>query len=191
MNNFLGPSLVLSSTKQVIAEPHDCLDKEAGMMDLTDIVLGGQREDCVEDKNYLLPRENKFDGINKCDLVCTNRLPWERNSAKVDSWPQFKRRKVEDYLTYSFSASPSFRVQNICTTQGDPRSRSLKSVEYNSDAVFQYQEPPLSHEGDVSPSNVNMSSDVRIYQQIKCHSTHGIESSPILQKEEVCALLVT
>ncbi|CAK9145108.1 unnamed protein product [Ilex paraguariensis] len=105
------------------------------------------------------------------------------SSAKLGSWPQLKRRKIEDQLTNSFSASPSFRVQKLYGVQGDPTSRCMQSVENNSEIVLKFEDFPVSC--DASQTNVNKSSAVGMCQKLKCESTEGVESLFEFQSEEV------
>ncbi|KAL2473120.1 uncharacterized protein Fot_48856 [Forsythia ovata] len=56
--------------------------------------------------------------------------------AKERSWPQIKRRKMEDQHTNSFTTSPSFRVRMPYCIQPDPTTSCLKNTETKGDAVL-------------------------------------------------------
>ncbi|KAA8523542.1 hypothetical protein F0562_009965 [Nyssa sinensis] len=132
-----------------------------------------------EDKNfsYMKLRELRF---------AKNSSPPERRlgPATQDSWPQFKRRKIESQQTNFFSASPSFRVQKLQSTESNPENRYLNRVEDNAEDALKFQYFPVSHEGDVKQSNVYKRPDVEIYQKGKCLLADGIGSSIKLQLEE-------
>lgn len=117
----------------------------------------------------------------------TNKFPLPgiiSSSTKVDSWPRFKRRKVEDKQANCLSASPSFRVQKFHDIQKGYKSSYSRIADNNSNAVSDFQAFPLSHEG-----NANKSSDM-IYQKMECHITDGNESSPRFQIQEVLIFLM-
>ncbi|KAK1404965.1 hypothetical protein POM88_004570 [Heracleum sosnowskyi] len=98
--------------------------------------------------------------------------------SKFDSWPQFKRRKIEYQQTNCFSASASLREQKLQNLQGDMVSSHSKTVENELDAVLKLQAFSSSRE-----RNGIESSDTYL-EKMECHLTDGTFSSPILKRQQ-------
>ncbi|XP_059666562.1 uncharacterized protein LOC132312277 [Cornus florida] len=105
------------------------------------------------------------------------------SSAMQDSWPQFKRRKIEGQQTKFFSASPSCRVERLHSIERGPAKRYLRTVE-NAGAVPEFKKIPVSHEVDARQSNVYENPDVEMHQAGKCILAEENEPSPKLELEE-------
>ncbi|CAL5392563.1 unnamed protein product [Camellia sinensis] len=105
-------------------------------------------------------------------------------SVSEDSWPQFKRRKIDGQQTNFFSASPSFRVKEIHGMGGHTTNKNVKSMEDNLETVLQIEFLPVSHEGDAAQLNADKSPDMELNQKVNYHLSEGIEPSPELQLEQ-------
>ncbi|CAL5390292.1 unnamed protein product [Camellia sinensis] len=105
-------------------------------------------------------------------------------SVSEDSWPQFKRRKIDGQQTNFFSASPSFRVKEIHGMGGHTTNKIVKSMEDNLETVLQIEFLPVSHEGDAAQLNADKSPDMELNQKVNYHLSEGIEPSPELQLEQ-------
>ncbi|CAL5390268.1 unnamed protein product [Camellia sinensis] len=105
-------------------------------------------------------------------------------SVSEDSWPQFKRRKIDGQRTNFFSASPSFRVKEIHGMGGHTTNKNVKSMEDNLETVLQIECLPVSHEGDAAQLNSDKSPDMELNQKVNYHLSEGIEPSPELQLEQ-------
>lgn len=97
---------------------------------------------------------------------------------KFDSWPQFKRRKIEYQETNCFSASASLREQKLHNMQGSHTSSHSKTVENESDVAPKPLEFSSSRE-----RNGSESSDMFL-QKMECHLTDGTFSPPILERQQ-------
>ncbi|KAI8012016.1 hypothetical protein LOK49_LG06G00328 [Camellia lanceoleosa] len=105
-------------------------------------------------------------------------------SVSEDSWPQFKRRKIDGQRTNFFSASPSFRVKEIHGMGGHTMNKNVKSMEDNLETVLQIECLPVSHKGDAAQLNADKSPDMELNQKVNYHLYEGIEPSPELQLEQ-------
>ncbi|XP_052177097.1 uncharacterized protein LOC127791336 [Diospyros lotus] len=130
---------------------------------------------CV-DKNFNSSEIKEFKLLEE-SLIPGRKL----RSAKEKSWPQFKRRKIEDKPTDFFSASPRFRVKEVGSIGGYTTDRYLNRVEDDMEPVYKFQCHPVTPQRDVGQSNVNKSSDMEMAQKVN-HST-GSEPSPEVQLE--------
>ncbi|CAI9772781.1 unnamed protein product [Fraxinus pennsylvanica] len=82
--------------------------------------------------------EDEIINISSAPQITKKHSPPERRfrPAKERSWPQIKRRKIEDRQTNSFTTSPSFRVQKPNCIQPDSTTSCLKNAETKGDAVL-------------------------------------------------------
>ncbi|CAA2972200.1 Hypothetical predicted protein [Olea europaea subsp. europaea] len=87
-----------------------------------------------------LHREDEIINISSASApqITKKHSPPERifRPAEELSWPQNKRRKIEDQQTNSFTTFPSFRVQKPYCIQLDPTASCLNNAETKGDAVF-------------------------------------------------------
>ncbi|KAL6976184.1 hypothetical protein U1Q18_024974 [Sarracenia purpurea var. burkii] len=134
----------------------------------------------------LRSKDTNFSSSRMIDqLLEKSLLPGRRlRFATEDSWPQFKRRKIEDQQTNFFSASPSFRAKEIHSIGRHNMNRCLKSFGDNLESVLQFPISPVSREGDVVQSNAGKSSNVKMHQNVKYCLTPGIEPSTVQQLEQ-------
>ncbi|KAK6149413.1 hypothetical protein DH2020_016938 [Rehmannia glutinosa] len=91
--------------------------------------------------------------------------------ASMDSWPQLKRRKIENQQSHSFTTSPSFRVRKPHSIQRAPASTYLKNMETNVDTVMDTFH--VNKSTDIEPSEMNS------------NLAEGIESTFLSQNGEV------
>lgn len=97
---------------------------------------------------------------------------------KFDSWPQFKRRKIENQQTNCFSASASLRKQKLHNMQRGHTSSHSKTIENESDAVPK----PLEFSSFREQNGIE-SSDTFL-EKMECHLTDNTFSSPILERQQ-------
>lgn len=104
---------------------------------------------------------------------------------KFDSWPQFKRRKIEYQHTNCFSASTSSREQKAYDLQRGHISSHSKAFVNESDAI-----PKLLAFSSSCEQKGSASSDM-LLEKMDCHLTDDTFSPPILKSEqEVLIFLV-
>nr|XP_016483516.1 PREDICTED: uncharacterized protein LOC107804187 [Nicotiana tabacum] len=92
-------------------------------------------------------------------------------SAKMDSWPQVKRKKIEDKQANCFSDCPKSEMSKLYRIQMDAISLNFNTIQEKSGNVVEH-----------TPFRVK-SSNSGISEKINCHLKEGAPSSPKLQKE--------
>ncbi|KAF8391681.1 hypothetical protein HHK36_023990 [Tetracentron sinense] len=106
------------------------------------------------------------------------------NNAFENSWPQYKRRKIEGRPTNVFTASPRLMVKPLQNILEDNMLEDLKTIEDSSEAVLEFQHFPVTCEVEVSQTYVIESPDVEMHSSRKRHKIEGSESSPKLEVKQ-------
>ncbi|XP_057473858.1 uncharacterized protein LOC130762211 isoform X1 [Actinidia eriantha] len=180
-NQQLGPSLVSSMTKHSTEDQVSAcslLKRNSRMGEYGLLECGSIGSLHSEDKNFSSSRV-----IDQ--LLEKSSLPGRRlRSAIEDSWPQFKKRKIEGQQTKFFSASPSFRGKEIHSIGGHTTNGYLKSQRDNLGSILQFQCFAVSHEGDVAQSRAGKYPKVKMQQNVSYQSTLGIKPLSELQLEK-------
>ncbi|XP_009784551.1 uncharacterized protein [Nicotiana sylvestris] len=92
-------------------------------------------------------------------------------SSKMDSWPQVKRKNIEDKQANCFSDCPKSEMSKLYRIHMDAISLNINTIQEKSDNVVEH-----------TPFRVK-SSNAGISEKINCHLREGAPSSPKLQKE--------
>lgn len=107
----------------------------------------------------------------------TTREPWfddRFRSAKLDSWPQVKRKKVEDKQANCFSACPNSQMPKLYQVHMDAVYLNFNTSQENTDNVIEH-----------TPFRTK-SSSVCISEKKNCHLKEVCGSSSKLLNEVVC-----
>ncbi|XP_049342685.1 uncharacterized protein LOC125806975 [Solanum verrucosum] len=190
---------ISSLTKKVTGDTQDCLAKNFDIEDPISISPDAKKRSCtLNDSN--LSRFNGEDSYGdvcvKCDMD-RDSLPSGQNddenlnlsvlsklettreplfddrfrSAKMDSWPQVKRKKVEDKQTNCFSACPNSQTSKLYQVHVDTVSLNFNTSQEKTDNVVEH-----------TPFRTK-SSSVSISEKKNCHLKEGSGSLPKLLNE--------
>ncbi|KAH0733524.1 hypothetical protein KY289_004712 [Solanum tuberosum] len=190
---------ISSLTKKVTGDTQDCLAKNFDVEDPISISPDAKKRSCTpNDPN--LSRFNGEDSYGdicvKCDmdrdslpsgqnddenlnLSISSKLETTREplfddrfrSAKMDSWPQVKRKKVEDRQTNCFSACPNSQTSKLYQVHVDTVSLNFNTSQEKTDNVVEHT--PF----------ITKSSSVSISEKKNCHLKEGSGSLPKLLNE--------
>ncbi|CAI9760369.1 unnamed protein product [Fraxinus pennsylvanica] len=114
--------------------------------------------------------------------------PPERRSrpAEEHSWPQIKRRKIEDKQTNNFTTSPSLRVRNPYCSQLDPTTSCLKNNETVLVDAFK-DDGSLMEVNESAPESQNIKGNFFFKEENK----HRESSFPINHKQLGASLVLS
>ncbi|MCD7456025.1 hypothetical protein HAX54_030498 [Datura stramonium] len=134
-------------------------------------------------ENDMLTRSHRQSGCNdeeNLDLLVSSETENARKSSlfggrfrsvKLDSWPQFKRRRVEDKQTNCFSVCPSSQMSKLYQAQMDAVSLNFSISQEKTDNVVEH-----------TPFRAK-SSNMGISEKKSCPLKEGISSLRKLQNE--------
>ncbi|XP_010324254.1 uncharacterized protein [Solanum lycopersicum] len=196
-NNKIAATPHISSlTKKVTGDTQVCLAKNFDIEDPISISPDAKKRSCTPNDPNLssfngeesyrdvcvkfdmdrdsLPSGQKDD--ENLDLSVSSKLEITREplfddrfrSAKMDSWPQVKRKNVEDKQTNCFSACPSSQMSKFYQAHVDTVSLNFNTSQEKTDNVVEH-----------TPFRTK-SSSVSISEKKNCHLKEGSGSSPKL-----------
>ncbi|XP_015083030.1 uncharacterized protein LOC107026542 isoform X2 [Solanum pennellii] len=196
-NNKIAATPHISSlTKKVTGDTQVCLAKNFDIEDPISISPDAKKRSCTPNDPNLsrfkgeesyrdvcvkfdmdrdsLPSGQKDD--ENLNLSVSSKLEITREplfddrfrSAKMDSWPQVKRKKVEDKQTNCFSACPSSQMSKLYQAHVDTVSLNFNTSQEKTDNVVEH-----------TPFRTK-SSSVSISEKKNCHLKEGSGSSPKL-----------